>query len=159
MDKPAWRVVIAVETRPEQPEASPLLVLDPVIISDRIGSTGAFRLPPFLGDPFRPIGVHHPMPAAPPDEAERRVVGQQPERFDRLRRLEQPDRPRGFDPPPHPPPPRPVIRGSAVWVRVTLSPRRVPGYGSRAARFAIVRRALVYCRAGREAARCRSSRC
>jgi hypothetical protein len=34
------------------------------------------------------------MPAPPPGKAERWVVGQQPERFDRFRRLEQPDRPR-----------------------------------------------------------------
>src|SRR5882762_10442714 len=105
MDKPAWRVVTAVQTRPKQPEAPSLLVLDPIVIADRINRTGAFRPPPFLGDPLRPIGVHHPMPAPPPDEAERRVVGQQPERFDRLRRLEQPDRPRWFAPTPHPPPP------------------------------------------------------
>src|SRR5215472_3805660 len=37
MDKPARRAVMAMQTRPEQPEAPPLLVLDPVIIADRIG--------------------------------------------------------------------------------------------------------------------------
>jgi len=92
MDKPARRLVPTMETRPEQPEAPPLLVLDPVVVADLVDGTGAFRLPPFVGDSLRPIGTCHPMPAPPPDKAERRVVGQQPERFDRLRRLEQSDR-------------------------------------------------------------------
>src|SRR5712691_7096303 len=105
MDKPARRAVAALQTRPEQPEAPSLLVLDPVVIADRIDRTGAFRLPPFLGDPLRPIGACDTMPAPPPGKAERRVVRQQPERFDRLRRLEQPDRPRRFAPTPHPPSP------------------------------------------------------
>src|SRR6266436_3435673 len=96
MDKPARLVVAAVETRPEQPETPPLLLLDPVIVADRISGAGAFGPPPFLGNPLRPVGARHPVPAPPPRETERRVVWQQPERFDRLRRLEQPDRPRRF---------------------------------------------------------------
>src|SRR5438874_7655701 len=93
MDKPARLMVVAVQTHPEQPEAPPLLILDPVIVADRISSAGAFRPPPLLGDPLRPIGPHHSVPAPPPGETERRVVGQQPERFDLFRRVEQPDRP------------------------------------------------------------------
>src|ERR1700746_2326415 len=50
MDKPARLAVTAVETRPEQPEAPPFLVLDPVIIAERPSDAGAFRLPPFIGD-------------------------------------------------------------------------------------------------------------
>src|SRR5271170_2526133 len=108
MDKPARRAVAAVETRPEQPEAPPLLVLDPVIVADRIDGTGAFQPPPFIGDPLRPIGAHDPMPSPPPHEPKRRIVRQQPERLDRLRRVKQPDRPaptlplRGSFPPPCP---------------------------------------------------------
>src|SRR5271155_2895679 len=113
MDKPARFVVAAVETCPVQPEAPPLLVLDPIIIADRVPAfagirSGAFRPPPFVGDPLRPIGAHDPMPAAPPHESERRIVRQQPERLDRLRRLEQSYRPaptlplRGSFPPPCP---------------------------------------------------------
>src|SRR6516162_2323988 len=96
MDKPARLAVAAVQTRAEQPEALPFLVLDSVIIADRVYSAGALRSPPFVGDPLRPIGLRDPMPAPPPSEAKWRIVGQQPERLDRLRRLEQPDRPRRF---------------------------------------------------------------
>src|SRR5215831_10111033 len=92
MDKPAWLVVIAVQTCPVQPETAPLLVLDAIIVADRIRSAGTFRLPPFVGNPLWPIGAHHPVPAPPPCETERRVVGQQPKGFDRLWRFEQPDR-------------------------------------------------------------------
>src|SRR5580704_9564038 len=109
MEKPARLAVAAVKTRPEQPEAPSLLVLDPVIIADRIDLAGRPRPPPFVGDPLRPVGAHDPMAAPPPHEPERRVVGQQPERLDRLRRVEQPDRAGWFagDPPPHPSPLRP----------------------------------------------------
>src|SRR6202521_1242690 len=62
MDKPARLMVAGVKTRPEQPETPPLLVLDPVIVADRIDCAGPFRLPPFIGDPLRPIGAQHPMP-------------------------------------------------------------------------------------------------
>ena len=75
MDKPARRAVLAVQPRSEQPEAPPLLVLDPVIVTDCVDLAGAFWLPPFIGDPLRPIGAHYPMPATPPHETERRVVG------------------------------------------------------------------------------------
>src|SRR5580704_18014605 len=109
MDKPARHVVPAVETSPEQPEAPTLLVFDPVIIADRIDFAGRLRPPPFVRDPLRSIGAHGPMPAPPPREPERRIVGQQPERLDRLRRVEQPDRAGWFagDPPPHSSPLRP----------------------------------------------------
>src|SRR5258706_1341992 len=109
MDKPARLVVAAVETRPKQPEAPPLLVLDPIIIADRIDLAGRPRQPPFVGDPLRPIGLRHPMPAAAPHEPKRRIVGQQPECLDRLRWIKQPDRAGWFagDPPPHPSPLRP----------------------------------------------------
>src|SRR2546423_14930265 len=93
MDKPARLVIAAVETRPEQPEAPPLLVLDPVIIADRVNGAGAFRAPPFVGDPLRSVGEHDPMPAAAPHEPERRIVPQQPERHDRFGRVEQSGRP------------------------------------------------------------------
>src|SRR5690349_12048545 len=96
MDKPARRSVAAVETRSEQPEAPPFLVLDPIIIADRIDLAGRPRTPPFIGDSLGPIGPRHPVPSPPPPEPKRRVVGQQPERLDRLRRIEQPDRSRGF---------------------------------------------------------------
>src|SRR6266478_6580922 len=89
MDKPARLAVATVETRPEQPEAPPLLVLDPVIVADCISGARAFGPPPFLGNPLRPVGPRHPVQTPPPDETERRVVGQQPEPFDRLRGLEQ----------------------------------------------------------------------
>src|SRR5260370_9759360 len=105
MDKPAWGVGIAVQTRPEQPEAPSLLVLDPIVIADRIDRTGAFRPPPFLGDPLRPIGVHHPIPAPPPDEAERRGVRAQPQPF-RPAPTPPPAGPApSFAPPPPSPPP------------------------------------------------------
>ena len=39
MDKPARRLVLTMEARPEQPEAPPLLVLDPVIVADRVSGT------------------------------------------------------------------------------------------------------------------------
>src|SRR6516162_4796887 len=113
MDKPARRAVMAVQTRSEQPEAPPLLVLDPVIVADCISRGGPLRPPPLLGDPLRPVGPRDPIPAPPPREAERRVVGQQPERFDRLRRVEQPDWPWG----PHfviPADPRDGPQGPAV---------------------------------------------
>src|SRR5690242_8660475 len=103
MDKPARLVAATVETGPEQPEAPPLLSLDPVIVADRVDRAGAFRPPPFLGDPLRSVGAHDPMRAPPPPEPERRIVGQQPERLDRLRRIKQPYRPRRFASIPHPP--------------------------------------------------------
>src|SRR5262249_25696143 len=93
MDEPVRFAVAAMKTRPEQPEAPPLLVLDTVIIADRVNVAGAVRLPPFIGNPLRSIGTCHVMPAAPPDEAKRRVVRQQPECLDRLRRLQQADPP------------------------------------------------------------------
>src|ERR1700737_3082542 len=96
MDKPARRAVVAVQTRPEQPEAPPLLVLDPVIVADRVpafAKTGAGRrrLPPFIRNPLRPVGPRHPIAASPPGEPKRRGVGPQTECLDGLRRLEQPD--------------------------------------------------------------------
>src|SRR5437868_15487856 len=94
MDKPARRAIVAVQTCPEQPEAPPILVLDPIIVADRVDIAGRRRLPPFIRNPLRPVGPRHPVPAAPPDEPKRRVIRQQPKRFDRLRRLEQPDRTR-----------------------------------------------------------------
>src|SRR5216684_6273302 len=118
MDKPARLVVATVETRSEQPEAPSFLVLDPVVVTDSVDGAGAFRPPPFLGDPLRPIGPRHAMPAPPPGETERRVGGQKPERFDRLRRLEQPDRPRRFVrpvPPPTPALPRVHGGGRDPW--------------------------------------------
>src|SRR5712692_5518985 len=96
MDKPVRLVVAAVETRPEQPETPPLLVLDSVVVADRVDIAVRRRLPPFIRDPLRPVGPRHAMPAPPPGETERWVIGQEPEGFDRFRRLEQPDRPRGF---------------------------------------------------------------
>ena len=97
MDKPARRVVAIGQTRPEQPEAPPFLVLDPVIVADRVGRAGACPAATILrrsAPARRPAS--DPMPAPPPGETKRRVIGQQPERLDRLRRLEQPDRPRWF---------------------------------------------------------------
>src|ERR1700737_3771663 len=108
MDKPARRAVVAVQTRPEQPEAPPLLVLDPVIVADHVDIAGPRRLPPFIPNPPRPGRPRPPIAAAPPGEPKRRVVGQQPECLDGLRRLEQPDWPLRFSPPPPPrgvPPP------------------------------------------------------
>src|SRR5215472_3828459 len=105
MNKPVRLLAMAVESRAEQPETPPLLVLDPVIVADRIGGAGASRLPPFVGDPLRPVGLCHPMPAAPPHEPKRRVIGQQPERVHRLRRVEQPDRPYPLSVLQHPHPP------------------------------------------------------
>src|SRR6516225_1257915 len=101
MDKPTRLVIANVETCSEQPEAPPFLVLDPVIVADRVPafvvtSAAALRSPPFVGDPLRPIGPRDPVPASPPGETKRRIVGQQPECFDRLGRLEQSDRPRRF---------------------------------------------------------------
>src|SRR5271154_4938653 len=96
MDEPARRMVAVGKTRPEQPEAPPFFVLDPVIVADRIDSARSFRPPPFFGDPLRPVGARHPVWAPPPRKTKRRVVGQQPKSGDRLRRLEQPDRTRRF---------------------------------------------------------------
>src|SRR5271165_2656718 len=93
MDKPARRAVPTMETCLEQPKTPPLLVLDPVIVADRIHFAGCLRPPPFVGDPLRSVGAHDPMRAPPPHEPERRIVGQQPERLDRFGRLAQPDRP------------------------------------------------------------------
>src|SRR5215472_7685163 len=56
MDKPVRRLILTMETRPEQPEAPPLLVLDPVIIADGILGSRPFGSPPFVGDPLRSIG-------------------------------------------------------------------------------------------------------
>src|SRR5271169_392529 len=94
MDEPARWVVAVGKACPEQPEAPPFLVLDPVIVADRIDSAEPFRLPPFFGEPLRPVGARHPVWAPPPRKTKRRVVGQQPKSVDRLRRLEQPDRTR-----------------------------------------------------------------
>src|SRR6516225_8931144 len=94
MDKPARLMVAVVEARPEQPEPPPLLVFDPVIVADRIDRIGAIRPPPLLSDPFRSVGLRDPMLASPPHETERRIIGEHPKSVDRLRRLEQPDRPR-----------------------------------------------------------------
>jgi hypothetical protein len=88
MDKPARRAVMAVQPRPEQPEAAPLLVLDPVVVADRVDLAGTSWLPPFIGYPLRPIGSRDPMPAPPPQETEWRIVGQEPERLDRFRWFE-----------------------------------------------------------------------
>src|SRR5271163_4282234 len=96
MDEPARRVVAVGKSRPKQLEAPPFLVLDPVIVADRIDSARSLGPPPFFGDPLRPVGARHPVWAPPPGEAKRRVVGQQPKSVDRLRRLEQPDRTRRF---------------------------------------------------------------
>src|SRR5438477_543642 len=52
--------------------------------------------PPFLGDALGSVGVPDPVLATPPGKAERRIVGQYPLRLDRLRRPEQPHRPRRF---------------------------------------------------------------
>src|SRR5215469_9069406 len=65
MDKPARFVVTAVETRPEQPEASPLLILYPVVIADRLSGARPLGPPPFLGNPLGSVGLHHSMPAPP----------------------------------------------------------------------------------------------
>ena len=141
---------------------------------------GGFRPPPFLGDPLRAVGAHDPMPAPPPGEAERRVVGQQPERLDRLRRLEQPDRPRRFvEVPPRPDPLRPqggerrsgplrALRESEGpsraqrrgWVRSCGTPHRGAFRDVALARLEPRQRgrAPAGCRAGRAAGRCRSSR-
>src|SRR5262249_41629348 len=94
MDKPARFVVAAVETRPEQPEASPLLILYPVVIADRLSGARPLGPPPFLGNPLGSVGLHHSMPAPPPGKMKGRVVRQEPERCDRVRRVEQPDRTR-----------------------------------------------------------------
>src|SRR6516165_4083508 len=96
MDKPAQRLVPTMETRPEQPEAPPFLVLDSVIVADCITGTRPLWPPPFVGDPLRPVGPRDPVPTPAPSEAERRIVRQEPERLDRLRWLEEPDRPRRF---------------------------------------------------------------
>src|SRR5260370_35120257 len=95
MDKPARLVVAAVETRSEQPEAPSFLVLDPVVVTDSVDGAGAFRPPPFLGDPLRPIGPRHPMPAPPPGEPERRGPRHKPK---------TPARPPPAPQPAHPPP-------------------------------------------------------
>jgi hypothetical protein len=64
MDKPARRAVTAVKTRPEQPEAPSFLVLDPVIIADRVAGAGTLGLPPFVSDALRPAGVRARGPEA-----------------------------------------------------------------------------------------------
>src|SRR5215472_8137795 len=93
MDKPARFAIAAVETRPEQPEAAAFLVLDPVIVAKGADIVSRFRQPPLLGNPFRSVGLRDPMPASPPQETERRIIGEHPKSVDRLWRLEQPDRP------------------------------------------------------------------
>src|SRR5689334_21950882 len=91
MDKPARRRR-AGQPGAKQPEAPPLVILDPVVIADRAGREIAIDNPPFLGDALGTIGAPHPMRAAPPGEAERRVVGEKPRRLDRLGRRKQPNR-------------------------------------------------------------------
>jgi hypothetical protein len=132
MDKPARLVVAAMETRPEQPEAPPFRVLDTVIVADHVNVAGAVRLPPFIGNPLRSIGASHAMPAAPPGEAKRRVVRQQPKCLDRLRRLEQPDRPWRFVGDPHNGRPRTIDRhsyrgtlGNVAFARLQCSNNRI----------------------------------
>src|SRR5262249_61294809 len=89
MDEPVRFAVAAMKTRPEQPEAPPLLVLDTVIIADRVNVAGAARLPPFIGNPLRSIGTCHAMPAAPPNEVKRRGGKQQTECRAPARRAKQ----------------------------------------------------------------------
>jgi hypothetical protein len=84
---PARLVVAAMENQPGTTRSAAPSHLDAVIVADGVSLTGRPRLPPFLGDPLWPIGTCHAMPASPPDEAKWRVVRQEPERFDRLRRL------------------------------------------------------------------------
>ena len=77
---------------PEQPETASILVLHTEIIPHR--HPLPVTLPPFPGDAFRPIGVAHPVTHPPPGECDRRMIRQQRHRIDRLRRIEQPHRPR-----------------------------------------------------------------
>src|SRR5260370_30429289 len=90
MNIPTFQSVTAIG-RAEQPEAPALLVLDPVIVANGIDRAGPVFGPPFLGDALGTVGAPYPIGAAAPGEAERRIVGQQPQRLDRLGRQEQAD--------------------------------------------------------------------
>ena len=80
-----------IEPVAKDPEAQARLVLDAEIIPRR---AVAVLLPPFHGDAFGPLHPHHRMRDAAPGELMRRAVGHGGERhLDRLRPVEQPQRP------------------------------------------------------------------
>ncbi len=55
--------------------------------------------PPFAGEALRPLGADHPVLQPPPAEALGRMIGQQRQGLDRLRRIEQAQRPELTVPP------------------------------------------------------------
>src|SRR5262249_42489529 len=77
---------------PKQPVPVPVLIFHPEVIAHRPRLATPF--PPFPGDPLRPVRPPHPVPHPPPGEGHRWVIRQQRHRFHRLRRIQQPHRPR-----------------------------------------------------------------
>ena len=97
--------------RAEQPEPGPGFVLDPVIITGfgrvRSGVGVAVRpaagtvarpqqvAPPFRGDPFRAVGMDHPVLPSPPAERRGRAQDARGQGIDRFRLGQQMDGARG----------------------------------------------------------------
>src|SRR5215472_14362734 len=97
VDKPARPRFVTSELGAKQPETPPLLVFNPVIIADGGDSSAGARFgPPFLGDAFGPIGAGNSVSPPPPGKLGWRIVRNEPDRLDRLRRPEQPHRTRWF---------------------------------------------------------------
>jgi hypothetical protein len=64
---------------------------DAVVVADRVDVAGAVGLPPFLGNPVRPIGTCHAMPTSSPDEAAAcGNIRRKRKTSNRLRKMRQP---------------------------------------------------------------------
>ena len=77
---------------PIEPEAPPGLILHPPVVAR--GQCLGVAVPPFAPDTLWPVGTTDAKPPTPPSEGGRRMIGQQRQRLDRLRRTEQPHRAR-----------------------------------------------------------------
>ena len=78
---------IAAVAAAEQPEPAALLVLDREVVAHR-GHLGS-AAPPFAMDALGAVGAADAVALAAPGEGDRRLIGQQRDGFDRLRRVEQ----------------------------------------------------------------------
>jgi hypothetical protein len=79
VDEPARRRV-AGQPGAKQPKAAAGGILDPVVVADRVGSTGTLdELPigplPFLGDALGSVGLRDAMDAMAPGEMKWWIVG------------------------------------------------------------------------------------
>src|SRR5690242_7980578 len=90
VEEPARRDLRPIKAGAEEPEAAPLLVLDPVIIARGLALAAA--APPFTGDALGSVGAAHPMCQTAPAEENRRIIRHRRHRLDRLRPRQEPDR-------------------------------------------------------------------